>query len=113
VTTNSDVTTLPLGELLWISRRRNLTVTLCHLAYDSGTLPLREFLAMPLLSILCPIRNKPFTTSVEAIVQHKAALPNIIKFSYCPYCHTLHGWTPDEAFFEDAYDAFECTAGNT
>jgi hypothetical protein len=68
---------------------------------------------MPLLSILCPIKNKPFTTSVEASVQHKAALPNIIKFSYCPYCHRLHSWTPDEAFFEDLCDPFEKRTGLT
>jgi hypothetical protein len=66
---------------------------------------------MPLLSILCPITNEPFTTSVETSVQHKASLPNIIKFSYCPYCHALHGWTPDEAFFENVYVSSECTAG--
>lgn len=63
---------------------------------------------MPLLSILCPITNKPFATSVGTSVQHKASLPNIIKFSYCPYCHALHGWTPDEAFFEDVYIVSEC-----
>ena len=67
---------------------------------------------MPLLCILCPIENKPFTTSVETSVEHKASLPNIIKFSYCPYCHTLHGWTPDEAFFEDLYVSSERTAGS-
>jgi len=66
---------------------------------------------MPFLSILCPFKNKPFTTSVEASVHNKASLPNIIKFSYCPYCHTLHSWTPDEAFFEDLYDPFEKRTG--
>jgi len=68
---------------------------------------------MPLLSILCPIKNKPFTTSVEVSAQHKASLPNIIKFSYCPYCDTLHAWTPDEAFFEDLYDPLEKRTGLT
>src|SRR5262249_11782958 len=29
--------------------------------------------------------------------------PNIIKYSYCPYCQQLHGWTPDEAFFVDVH----------
>ena len=62
---------------------------------------------MPFLRILCPIKNKSFATSVETSVEHKASLPNILKFSYCPYCHTLHGWSPDEAFFNDAeYEAF-------
>jgi hypothetical protein len=56
---------------------------------------------MPFLRILCPIKKKSFATSVETSVQHKASLPNIIKFSYCPYCCTLHAWTPDEAFFDD------------
>ena len=60
---------------------------------------------MPHLCILCPIENKPFTTSVETSVEHKASLPNIIKFSYCPYCNTMHGWTPDEAFFEDVHSS--------
>ena len=58
---------------------------------------------MPHLCILCPIKNKPFTTSVESSFEHKGSLPNIIKFSYCPYCNTMHGWTPDEAFFEDVH----------
>ena len=53
---------------------------------------------MPHLCILCPIENKPFTTSVEASVEHKASLPNIIKFSYCPYCNTIHGWNPTKHF---------------
>jgi hypothetical protein len=56
---------------------------------------------MPFLRILCPIKKKSFATSVETSVQHKASLPNIIKFSYCPYCYALHAWTPDEAFFDD------------
>ena len=62
---------------------------------------------MPFLRILCPVKKKSFATSVETSVQHKASLPNIIKFSYCPYCYTLHGWTPDEAFFDEAYETSE------
>ena len=57
---------------------------------------------MPFLRILCPIKNKSFATSVEASIEHKLSLPNILKFSYCPYCNALHGWSPDEAFFDDA-----------
>ena len=61
---------------------------------------------MPFLRILCPIKNKSFATSIEISIEHKASLPNILKFSYCPYCHALHGWSPDEAFFNDAeYEA--------
>lgn len=56
---------------------------------------------MPFLRIFCPIKNKSFATSVETSVEHKASLPNILKFSYCPYCNALHGWSPDEAFFDD------------
>jgi len=67
---------------------------------------------MPFLYILCPIKNKSFATSVETSIEHKASLPNIIKFSYCPYCDALHAWTPDEAFFDDAYETSECDAGN-
>jgi hypothetical protein len=67
---------------------------------------------MPHLCILCPIENRPFTTSVKTSVEHKGSLPNIIKFSYCPYCNTMHGWTPDEAFFEDVHISSELTAGN-
>jgi hypothetical protein len=68
---------------------------------------------MPFLRILCPTKNKSFATSVEASVEHKASLPNIIKFSYCPYCYSLHSWTPDEAFFDDAeHEAFQCEASN-
>ena len=70
---------------------------------------------MPFLRILCPIKNKSFATGVEASIEHKPALPNILKFSYCPYCHTLHGWSPDEAFFDDTeYEAFlsEATAAS-
>jgi hypothetical protein len=67
---------------------------------------------MPYLCILCPIENRPFTTSVESSVEHKGSLPNIIKFSYCPYCNTMHGWTPDEAFFADGHTSSERTAGN-
>jgi hypothetical protein len=68
---------------------------------------------MPFLRILCPIKNISFATSVEASIEHKPALPNILKFSYCPYCHTLHGWSPDEAFFDDAeHEAFRSEAVN-
>jgi hypothetical protein len=68
---------------------------------------------MPFLRILCAVKNKSFATSVEISVEHKASLPNMIKFSYCPYCYALHGWTPDEAFFDDAeYEASQYEAGN-
>jgi hypothetical protein len=71
---------------------------------------------MPFLRILCPIKKKSFATSVETSVQHKASLPNIIKFSYCPYCYALHAWTPDEAFFGDleveAYTAAASAGSN-
>jgi len=69
---------------------------------------------MPFLRILCPIKNKSFATSVEASIEHKLSLPNILKFSYCPYCYALHGWSPDEAFFDDTeYEAFLSEAINT
>ena len=67
---------------------------------------------MPFLHILCPIKHKSFATSVQASVEHKASLPNIIKYSYCPHCHTLHGWTPDEAFFDDVHEASRSKTGN-
>jgi len=70
---------------------------------------------MPFLRILCPIKNKSFATSVETSIEHKPSLPNILKFSYCPYCYALHGWSPDEAFFDDAeHEAFlnEATAAS-
>src|SRR5215470_14549028 len=56
---------------------------------------------MPFLRILCPIKKKSFATSVETSIEHKSSLPNMLKFSYCPHCQTLHGWSPDEAFFDD------------
>ena len=68
---------------------------------------------MPFLRILCPIKKISFATSIETSIEHKSSLPNILKFSYCPHCHTLHGWSPDEAFFDDAeHEAFlsEATA---
>ena len=69
---------------------------------------------MPFLRIFCPVDKKSFATSVEASVEHKSSLPNILKFSYCPYCCELHGWSPDEAFFNDAeYEAFLSEAINT
>jgi hypothetical protein len=69
---------------------------------------------MPFLRILCPIKNKSFATSVETSIEHKSSLPNILKFSYCPYCYALHGWSPDEAFFNDTeYEAFLSEAKNT
>jgi len=61
--------------------------------------------AMPRLHILCPTQDKPFATSIECSVEHKPSLPNIIKYSYCPYCQQLRGWTPDEAFFVDVNGA--------
>ena len=70
---------------------------------------------MPFLPILCPIKDKSFATSVETSIEHKSSLPNILKFSYCPYCYALHGWSPDEAFFDDAeHEAFlsEATAAS-
>jgi len=69
---------------------------------------------MPFLRILCPIKKKSFATSVETSIEHKSSLPNILKFSYCPHCHTLHGWSPDEAFFDDTeHEAFLSEAINT
>ena len=69
---------------------------------------------MPFLRILCPIKKKSFATSVETSIEHKSSLPNILKFSYCPYCNELHGWSPDEAFFDDAeHEAFLSEAINT
>jgi hypothetical protein len=67
---------------------------------------------MPRLHILCPTQNKSFATSIQCSVEHKPCLPNIIKYSYCPYCRQLHGWTPDEAFFVDTYEASEPRAGD-
>ena len=70
---------------------------------------------MPFLRIFCPIKNESFATSVETSIEHKPSLPNILKFSYCPYCYALHGWSPDEAFFDDAeHEAFlnEATAAS-
>ena len=68
---------------------------------------------MPFLRILCPIKNISFATSVETSIEHKPALPNILKFSYCPYCNTLHGWSSNEAFFDDAeHEAFLSEAVN-
>ena len=69
---------------------------------------------MPFLRILCPIKNKSFATSVETSIEHKSSLPNILKFSYCPFCETLHGWSPDEAFFDDTeHEAFLSESVNT
>ena len=70
---------------------------------------------MPFLRIFCPIKKKSFATSVETSIEHKSSLPNILKFWYCPYCYALHGWSPDEAFFDDTeYEAFlsEATAAS-
>ena len=50
---------------------------------------------------------KSFATSVEISIARKASFPNIIKFSYCPYCSALHAWTPDEAFFNDPYKCLQ------
>jgi hypothetical protein len=69
---------------------------------------------MPFLRILCPIKKQSFATNIEISLEHKASLPNILKFSYCPHCHTLHGWSPDEAFFDDAeHEAFLNETANT
>jgi hypothetical protein len=69
---------------------------------------------MPFLRILCPIKKQSFATTVEASIEHKSSLPNILKFSYCPYCYALHGWSPDEAFFDDTeHEAFLSEAINT
>jgi len=107
------------SELLCISCRSNLTVIQWHLAarlvlfygvhfgeFALFGLP-TECAVMPFLRILCPIKKQSFATSVETSIEHKSSLPNILKFSYCPYCNALHGWSPDEAFFDDTeYQAF-------
>ena len=67
---------------------------------------------MARLHILCPTQNRPFATTVECSVEHKPSLPNIIKYCYCPYCQQLHGWTPDEAFFVEVYEASTSRAAN-
>src|SRR6516225_8720513 len=113
------------GELLCISCRSNLTVTQWHFAgrcrslalhfVNLPSLLLNGVRVMPFLRILCPVKNKSFATSVETSIEHRSSLPNILKFSYCPYCYALHGWSPDEAFFDDAeHEAFlnEATAAS-
>ena len=61
-----------------------------------------------------PSQKQTFATSVETSIEHKSSLPNILKFSYCPYCYALHGWSPDEAFFDDTeYEIFLSEATNT
>ena len=57
---------------------------------------------MPILRILCPAKRRPFSTGVEVSIEDKDKLRNITKFSQCPFCHKLHGWTPSEAFFGDS-----------
>lgn len=56
---------------------------------------------MPILKIMCPAKKRSFHTSVEVSVASKDSLPNIKRFSQCPFCHILHGWTPEDAFFND------------
>jgi hypothetical protein len=107
------MTVLLFGGLLWVIRICSSTVIKQHLASNldnracASVYP-KDCSVMPFLRIFCPVEHKSFATSVETSIEHKASLPNMIKFSYCPYCYTLHGWTPDEAFFADP----ECEASN-
>jgi hypothetical protein len=60
---------------------------------------------MPILNVVCPNKHRPFSTGLEITAEKKDSLPNRITFSQCPFCKTVHGWTPNTAFFGDGKTA--------
>jgi hypothetical protein len=49
---------------------------------------------MPILNVMCPNKQRPFSTGLEIAEEKKDSLPNRTTFSQCPYCKIVHGWTP-------------------
>jgi hypothetical protein len=60
-----------------------------------------QLVDMPILKIMCPAKKRPFTTGVGVSIENKDSLPNVKRFSQCPFCLIVHGWTPKEAFFDN------------
>ena len=55
---------------------------------------------MPVLNIICPKNGRQFSTGTEFDPKKTKPLSDVKRFSQCPYCHILHGWTPKDAFFD-------------
>ena len=55
---------------------------------------------MPVLNIICPEKGRQFSTGVDVDSEKGSTLSNVRRLSQCPYCRVLHGWMPEDAFFD-------------
>jgi hypothetical protein len=61
---------------------------------------LAECREVPLTTLMfeCPRTKKLVPTSIDIDLADIDKLTDRVTFSQCPYCRTLHGWTPKDTF---------------
>jgi hypothetical protein len=61
------------------------------------------FWEAPLTQLMfkCPRTNRLVPTHVDIDLAEIDKLPDRVTFSQCPYCRSVHGWTPSETFVSD------------
>src|SRR5580704_15270356 len=70
---------------------------------DACSLHLHCFWEAPLTQLMfkCPRTNRLVPTHVDIDLAEIDKLPDRVTFSQCPYCRTVHGWTPSESFVSE------------
>jgi hypothetical protein len=51
----------------------------------------------PSVFIKCPDTGRDISTGIQLMCGDMSKLSNIRRFTKCPHCRRLHGWTPNEA----------------
>jgi hypothetical protein len=57
------------------------------------------------LMFQCPRTKKLIPTSVYIDLADIDKLPDRVTFSQCPYCRTVHGWTPKDTWVSEGMQA--------
>jgi hypothetical protein len=63
----------------------------------------RSCLEVPVTKLMfkCPKTNRLVPTQVDVDLAKIDELPDRVTFSQCPYCRTVHGWTPKDTFVSE------------
>jgi hypothetical protein len=56
---------------------------------------------MTQLMFKCPKTKRLISTNVDIDLAEIDKLPDRVTFSQCPYCRTVHGWTPKDTFVSE------------
>jgi hypothetical protein len=56
---------------------------------------------MTQLMFKCPNTRKLVSTHVEIELTEIDTLRDRVTFSQCPFCRTVHGWTPKETWLSE------------